>query len=691
MINELQLLSQSLQKKGINVPIKHSWIENVKKDEALLVNVTEDGLVASLEFFSSDQVNSFWSIKESNKATFPKINVDPLWGYAQDQKLLESISEAGKKKDWDTWLQRARDLLSSTSGLLCRETPTEILTWKKDKWNRLYKFSHEVVLPYLSAEQNKQLFELIQCFNSFKKFDGSAIDRLFVQIAEMLVQYLENGRLDCFKFAQHLLVGNPGAKQQPQIMLIFNHSRDRVLVSNKSEVHALVRALSVSDSEKRDYLCPLTGKMTEKATENKFPAPTLPQIGSTSLMSMFKEARCHYRYGKIGIDIFPASIEASSRLDSVMRYITSADRKFKTWMPVASGKWEGNPKKEVRDLLVCYAEEWPALQREGMLAFFFGGDSDSGIGKEQRFESVSSIVCGLLRENKVEKTSSKIRIFVVRKISKGQAQVVMNDFCSFSELVKSVEIWNQAAKNHPPYALWLPLKKGEKASRTEPQIPFPADLLRVLQYQWIRGGKECTKLNGCSLVSAYDLFFDRGGRARTTARHLLTMFLQRTKPLLIGAGKVSEFDDYSVFAKNSVLQTVSFIGIILFKLGYVKEDYMKSAGYNIGRLLSIADCLHKEYCRHVRNGDIPNNLLGNALLQTVLDNPIRGLARLSERIAVYSAPFDRLRGEDYKLAGWARKQMGVVSEQLAEKDIPSSTDDVLKSQILLGYLAHPES
>ena len=118
---------------------------------------------------------------------------------------------------------------------------------------------------------------------------------------------------------------------------------------------------------------------------------------------------------------------------------------------------------------------------------------------------------------------------------------------------------------------------------------------------------------------------------------------------------------------------------------------MKSAGYNVGRLLSLADCLHREYCRHVRNGDVPNNLMGNALLQTVLDNPVRGLARLSERIAIYIAPFERLHGEEYKLAGWAKKQMGIVTEQLSNEDLPGSTDDVLKAQILLGYLAHSES
>ena len=62
---------------------------------------------------------------------------------------------------------------------------------------------------------------------------------------------------------------------------------------------------------------------------------------------------------------------------------------------------------------------------------------------------------------------------------------------------------------------------------------------------------------------------------------------------------------------------------------------MKTAGYNIGRLLSLFDCLHKEYCKHVRSKDekdtgIPNQLLGNAALRNVLINPEKGLAILKK-------------------------------------------------------------
>lgn len=673
MINELQLLSQSLEENGIRVPVKHPWIKGVKKGEALLVNVTKDGNVDLLEYCSPEQVRTYWNIENGNHASFPKINVDPLWRHVKHSDDLKCIADAASKKDWETWFAAVDKLLEANA-----QTG---LDWK-DKWRRLYKFSHEVILPHL-LDDNSGLSELICCFDSYENFSDEAFEQLFFQIAKSLVNDLKNGRLDCFKLAQDLFIGRPDAKQQPKVTLIFNHSRQVTLVANESEANALGRALSSSDNKERNYHCPLTGKMTEKAVVKKFPDPTLPQIGKTYLMAMNKDAPCHSRYGKIGLDIFPVSSEAAFHLDNVIRYITSDDLRCKTWMPVASGK---------KDLLVSYAEEVPPNQNEG-LAFLMGGDSDS---LEQRFESISSLVCDALRRNQTAETSSRIRFFVIREIDPGRSQVVLNDFCSASELFDAVEFWKKAAENHPPYALYLPRKKGEKAEKVSNLVPFPADLLRLLQYQWIREGTEGSKLAGCPLSSAYDLFFERGGRTQATARQLLQMIIQRTRPLLMGigrAGNAADFDileKYSVAAKRSALQAVAFLGIVLFKLGYIKENYMKDAGYNIGRLLSLADCLHKEYCRHVRN-EIPNQLLGNSLLQTVLDNPVRGVARLSERIAVYKAWVDRAHGEEFRLAWWAKKQMGIVSEQLSETAIPDTTNDVLKAQILLGYLAHTES
>lgn len=704
MINELQLLSQSLEKNGIDVPVRHPWIKGIKKGEALLVNLTKNGSVDSLEYCSPQHVKIFWNIEQSNKATFPKINVGPLWRCHPDSRFLERIAEAESKRDWKKWFAGVDELLEANSRILPKDSERKNAAWKKDKWRRLYKFTHESVLPHLS-EGNEGLLELIKCFDLFKTFSEEAFDQLFVQIARMLIKDLRNGRLDdcCFKMAHHLLVGKPNATQQPQVTLIFNHSRQKILVADNNESICLAKALSFAGSDQNMYLCPLTGDLTQGMVD-KFPNPKLPLFGNTTLMSMFKEAKCHYRYGKVGAEIFPASSEVAAHLDNVIRYITSDGHKFKTWMPVASGKWEGNPKKEKRDLLICYAEELPELQNEG-LAFLLGGDSDLS---DQRFESISSLVCDALRKNRSSETSSRLRVFVIRKISKGQSQVVLNDFCSVADLFEAVELWKQAAGNHPPYALYLPRKKGKKAEKVSHLVPFPADLLRLLQYQWIRAGMESSKLDGGTLSSAYDLFFERGARTQTTARQALQMMIQRMKPLLMGIGRAGNATDsdilekYSVAAKRAVLQAVAFLGIVLFKLGYTKEKYMKYAGYNIGRLLSLVDCLHKEYCKHVRKkkkeGDkekwnIPNNLLGNATLQMALDNPVRGLARLSERIAVYKAWGDRIDGDNkkFRLALWAKRQMGIVSEQLSETAIPDSVDDVLKAQILLGYLAHTES
>jgi hypothetical protein len=725
MINELHMLSQALEKNGINVPIRHPWIKGVKKGEALLVNFTKDGTVDSLEYCSPVQVKTFWNIEKGNHESFPKVNVDPLWGSAKKPELLKSIAEAGSKKEWDKWFSGIDELLKSTSEVFPKETAQQNSTWKKDKWRRLYKFSHEVILPQLS-DDNAGLTELIQCFDPFETFKEEAFDCMFIQIAQMLVNDLKKGHLDCFKLAQHMLIGKPGAKQQPQVSLIFNHSSQRTLVADANESNALNKALSFSEGKENVHLCPLTGESTEDATVT-FPSPNLPLLGNTFLMAMNKDAKCHMRYGKIGAGVFPASSSVTARLDNVLRYITSEDFRSRTWMPVASGKWEGHPKKEKRDLLICYAEEIPELQNKG-LAFLMGGDSDSS---EQRFESISSLVCDVLQKNRSGETSSKIRVFVIRKISKGQSQVVFNDFCSVAELFEAVKLWRQAANNHPPYALYLSVKKGEKAEKVSPLVPFPADLPRLLQYQWIREGTESSKLDGYSLVLAYDLFFERGGRTRASARQTLQLIIQRMRPLLVGigrAGNATDFDvlnGYSIVSKRSALYAVAFIGIVLFKLGYTKEKYMKDAGYNIGRLLSLADCLHTEYCRHVRKGDIPNQLLGNTILRIALDDPINGLARLSERIVVYKAWVDRTHGEaskaknrldakskpssevakvdtersettkdekkDFRLAWWAKKQIGMVSEQLSEVKIPDSTDDVLKAQILLGYLAHTES
>ena len=62
--------------------------------------------------------------------------------------------------------------------------------------------------------------------------------------------------------------------------------------------------------------------------------------------------------------------------------------------------------------------------------------------------------------------------------------------------------------------------------------------------------------------------------------------------------------------------------------------------------------------------------------------------RMNKRSGITAA--DKSQGEQYKLAHWALNQMGYISEALSELDIQNRTDDTMKAQILLGYLAREE-
>lgn len=117
---------------------------------------------------------------------------------------------------------------------------------------------------------------------------------------------------------------------------------------------------------------------------------------------------------------------------------------------------------------------------------------------------------------------------------------------------------------------------------------------------------------------------------------------------------------------------------------------MSSAPFLVGQMLALTDTLHKEYCQHVRKGELPPQLIGNALMTTALDNPTAGLARLSERIAPYQAWANTATGEGVGLAKWVLQRYQHVTEELGKQTLPQQCEDADKAQMLLGYLARIE-
>lgn len=88
---------------------------------------------------------------------------------------------------------------------------------------------------------------------------------------------------------------------------------------------------------------------------------------------------------------------------------------------------------------------------------------------------------------------------------------------------------------------------------------------------------------------------------------------------------------------------------------------------------------------------MPPQLMGNAVMRAALDNPTQALSLLAQRIAPYHAWATKVQGKDYALAKWFLGEMGQISSALEETKLPTTTDDAMKAQILLGYLARSKS
>ncbi|MDO8753348.1 MAG: hypothetical protein Q7J80_05590, partial [Anaerolineales bacterium] len=121
-----------------------------------------------------------------------------------------------------------------------------------------------------------------------------------------------------------------------------------------------------------------------------------------------------------------------------------------------------------------------------------------------------------------------------------------------------------------------------------------------------------------------------------------------------------------------------------------KGDYMKTAPYLIGRMLSLADQIHYHYCQHVRKGSAPSQLIGNALMATALEEPEKALALYAQRILPYQAWAKTTSGEGAGLAKYFLSELGKACSDVALVDLPRRCADADKAQMLLGYLAKTE-
>lgn len=704
MLNEGYALYKSLERCGMigksTFTRGHRDVTNPGKSDGLIIGLNERGQVTRIEFRNKQEMIKLWTITKGNHNSFPAIKLQrPIWNVKSNDTLRTNLKELKKN-------EHEKKILLFSQNTEFNITETEINWWK-----RLQERTKELQPLFKTTDRDfNVLNELMTRFQLADNFDKFLVGFL---------KALKDSKNDIpYLLIENILIGNKADKNKneyrAEVRLIFDvddwDDADKYLnrvASPRLEPFVINCLFNMQDSSSgisTHRVSGLSGKL-KLLIDDKYPQLTLP-IGKAYLFSATENIRCLERYGKISTEIFPVGKDEADDILRALKGIINEDRKGKTWYLLNKD-----------ELLIVYLESKPDTNVNN--AHLLGGVTKDDFS-ESSYEAISSVAIEALKGNKLIKANDLIRLFALRKADPGRTQVSLQRIYTISDLVKADEVWRAAAQNAPNITLPFFRKEIEKITAKQnnistiiktfldveeskliniaPNCPFPVDLVRLTQKQWIRAGKDFSSVAGCSLGDIYDVFFANENEKKYLVENLLSKTLQRTKALLIGIANadhkkelIREQKKFHSEKRFIVLRTISAFAIYLNKLGITKENYMKDTFFYVGRFLSLIDTLHFEYCKNVRGGSIPPQLLGNSHLQIALDNPVSAIDMLSRRISVYHAWAKKEQGENIRSAKWAVRELGKISNLLAEKNLPLSTTDVERTQILLGYLSRSES
>jgi len=442
-----------------------------------------------------------------------------------------------------------------------------------------------------------------------------------------------------------------------------------------------------------------------------FPAVDFPRIGSIPLRAMNSESPCQKRYGRADADSFCVGESMRQRMKDCLEWLSKPEREGRTWRDISGAcgytRREGK-KAPVAGVVFAYPSH---LDRDPpQLAGLFGlgpGDSDPD---GSTFAATAARVIAALDGIVKEHPDVKVRILALAKADKARAKLLVSRQYQARQVVQGATEWQEGCRNVPMVRLDLGTEKTP--TWTSLLVPFPGELVASLNTIWVKEGTNAEVSHGLAIGDGISLLLDTGMASQGLVLRSLQLAIVRSTPLLLALGHADHRGDGSFkwnkgnmrYAKQANL-VPSILGLLLYKLGFRKGAYMHTAMFLVGQMMSLADTLHKEYCRHVRasrkdatgSGDkaetqgsdssgLPRQLIGNAAMAVALENPTAGLARLSERILIYQSWANTASG-DTGYAGWALAEYREISKKLGPMVLPDRCTDADKAQMLLGYLS----
>ena len=703
MLNELYDLAESIRQTGITPKSDNDNYTSCPKGITYRILLDTAGRVVRIEQLKDiAEITSNKTYGVANGQSFPGFNIVPM-GWASSESTRSALGDVLKhlkagKLDAPAFVASVRGLMTQTVSL----------------WDE------------------KLRLRLATCLGKVPNHLASTIGNIppdMISFAELLNR---TGKIDVQQFANDLMIAslkliesNPDTskdvvrallistekdlkaaknKKSPVILELAdrdkfaypaNHPKVQEWINSRLMAHAEVRISTQRNEHVDAYRHPAIGII------DSFPSVRLRVLGDVIIRSMNSESPCQYRYGKAESESFRVGQELRQRMKDALQWVGGASRQGKTWQDIsgACGYGRANGKKKpIAGVLFAYPSILPSIPEEISEFAEFATLAAGDALQEARFESVAAGVAKAIQGIATEHPDVEVRIFALAKADRARTKLLARASPKASDYIRAAELWQEGTRNLPLIRLGL-----GSPDPVEPVTPFPVKLAGDLNTIWIRGGNDATAAQHLTMGDGLRLLLDTGNAMNRTAEKHLLALLRNTTPILLRAGNADHhldgrrfWKDMEASAKTAVAslpRLLGAMGLLLLKLGQKKEFYMSSACFAVGQFMALADLLHREYCRNVRKGDIPNQLIGNAMMPIALENPERAVKRLNDRMMVYQRWAYTSDGDvkENRLGKWALKRLGMVSTELAGNPMPTQADDAGKAQMLLGYLARQES
>jgi hypothetical protein len=424
------------------------------------------------------------------------------------------------------------------------------------------------------------------------------------------------------------------------------------------------------------------------------PSVRLPGFDVT-LRTMFHEQHCQKRYGTFDNDSFPVAKQSRTDVKRALEYISAPDKKDVTWNKVDND-----------ETIFAYPSKLAAIPVKFMALLYPPSLNTANTDERSkaRFENCAKDFIKAFNGLKPQNRPDNIRIFSIRKMDKARSKIVFTRALEPEWYIKSAEEWQSGCKNIP------------EVTFIEPRTPFPLEVADIVNPVWKENGGLATQgktdVKQMRYYQGVELLIVDEDKNKSEIHRYLSALINNSLQLFAFFGNLRPQESrpkgsqkYFSKALESLAVLCPLLGLLLYKNGYKKEDYMENAAYQIGQLLKVSDELHEMYCRVERKGDVPPQLAGNSMFFSALETPYRALAVLGQRMAPYISWANQYRTRnvkydpnDEKLKENKDKSSGraahykILYEDIAAKLAPVFTrdlrfDDFEKAQVFLGYLA----